>query len=165
MGRSLRTLPALVSASIVRAAFDGCNHRDAAAGSFEAHVAGHGRGQDGGDGSTGGFGAQASADVAEAEFAAAALDFCVPDAVQHRDIAARSVDVQFTPAAGDFDPAAARVEIGCSVAVLGRDVAAARVGMNITVDLREIQIAAAGIDFDRCLSGRWRRCRRRQYRD
>jgi predicted ester cyclase len=49
--------------------------------------------------------------VAEAEFAAAALDFCVPDAVQHRDIAARGVDVQFTlPPVTSIGRA--RVEIG-----------------------------------------------------
>ena len=149
MGRSLRTLPALVSASIVRAAFEGATTvmLPPEVSRRTSPATGEGRMAETDPPEVSAF--SASADVAEAEFAAAALDFCVPDAVQHRDIAARSVDVQFTPAADDFDSAAAGVEIGCSVAILGRDVPAARVGVNITMDLPEIQIAAAGIDFDR----------------
>ena len=125
----------------------GRDYRDATAGSFEAHVAGHGRRQNGGNRSAGGFGVQGSADVAEAEFASTAFDFRVTDPIQDRDVAARSVDVQFAAAAGDLDPAAAGVEIGCAVAVLGRDVTPARVGLNVPVEMSPPEVSRSALKF------------------
>ena len=79
------------------------------------------------------------ADVTEAELAAAAFDFGVANSIEHRDVSARVLDVEFPATIGDFDSAAAGVENSCPVTGLRGDIAAARLGMNVAVDLSKFR--------------------------